>query len=332
MSNPAPQPPSTVSLICTVRDEADNIAALLDSMLAQSRPADEIVVNDCLSRDATPAIVRRYAERYPQVRLVTGGLNIPSGRNSAIAHARGTIIACTDAGLTLDPHWLAAIVAPIEAGLADQVGGFFRPAPRSLFELALGATNYPEAGEIDPARFLPSGNSMAFRKEVWVRVGGFPEWASHCEDLLFDMAAERAGFRRAFVPGAVVHFRPRHSLAAFARQYFFYARGDGVAGLWPRRHAIRYATYAVLIALLGLIAGRPRARPLALALIALGGGAYTRAAYRRLWPQLRGRPLAQRLAALALVPLIKLVGDAAKMAGYPVGRRMRRGHREEGSR
>ena len=36
-----------ISLVCTVRDEADNIAALLDSMLAQTRPADEIVVNDC---------------------------------------------------------------------------------------------------------------------------------------------------------------------------------------------------------------------------------------------------------------------------------------------
>jgi NAD(P)-dependent dehydrogenase (short-subunit alcohol dehydrogenase family) len=43
-----------------VRDEADNIAGLLDSMLRQTRPADEIVVNDNHSRDATPAIVERY--------------------------------------------------------------------------------------------------------------------------------------------------------------------------------------------------------------------------------------------------------------------------------
>jgi len=43
---------SRVSIVCTVRDEADNIAALLDSMLAQTRPADEIVINDCGSHDA----------------------------------------------------------------------------------------------------------------------------------------------------------------------------------------------------------------------------------------------------------------------------------------
>src|SRR5215212_1995008 len=103
---------STVSLVCTVRDEADNIAALLDSMLAQSHPADEIVVNDCGSRDHTAAIVEQYSAAGHPIRLVRGGHNIPSGRNNAIRHAHGPLIACTDAGLTLDPFWLERIIAP----------------------------------------------------------------------------------------------------------------------------------------------------------------------------------------------------------------------------
>lgn len=311
--------PTNISLVCTVRDEADNIAALLDSMLAQTRPADEIVVNDCCSRDATPEIVQAYAARHPQVRLVRGGHNISSGRNSAVRAARGSVVACTDAGLTLDPGWLAAIVAPIERGEADLVGGFFQPAPHSLFELTLGAVNYPELAEVDPQKFLPFGKSMAFRKEVWERVGGFPEWASHCEDLLFDFAAERAGLRRAFAPGAVVHFRPRPDLAAFARQYFYYARGDGLAGLWPKRHAVRYLTYSGGLALLALMQRLPATRLPGAILIGLGAAVYTRAPYRRLWPRLRGRRPAEQALALALVPLIRGVGDVAKMLGYPVG-------------
>src|ERR1043165_10192774 len=119
--------PSSVSLVCTVRDEADNIAALLDSMLAQTRPADEIVINDCDSRDATPAIVQRYIAAGHPIELVRGGHNIPSGRNNAIRHARGPLIACTDAGLTLDQQWLERIVAPLEQGAAHVVGGFVRP-------------------------------------------------------------------------------------------------------------------------------------------------------------------------------------------------------------
>jgi glycosyltransferase involved in cell wall biosynthesis len=304
-----------VSIVCTVRDEADNIAALLDSMLAQTRPADEIVVNDCGSRDATPAIVARYIAAGHPIRLIDGGHNIPSGRNNAIAHARGPIIACTDAGLTLEPRWLERIVAPIERGAAELVGGFFRPESHSLFELALAATNYREPQEIDPASFLPFGKSVAFRKDAWARVGGYPEWASHCEDILFDLALRRAGARCAFVPDALVVFRPRGSLRAFARQYFLYARGDGVANLWPRRHMLRYVTYSVAATLLY----SARRRPWLLIPALLGGLAYSYAPLRRLHARAPALGGSQLLAAAALIPAIRLVGDLAKMLGYPVG-------------
>ncbi len=314
----------TISLVCTVRNEADNIAALLDSMLAQTLAPDEIVVNDCQSTDATPQIVAEYAAQHPQIRLARGGYNISSGRNNAVRAAQGSIIACTDAGLTLDPGWLDAITTPLRAGTADLVGGFFQPAPQSLFELTLGAVNYPETHEINPERFLPFGQSMAFRKAVWQTVGGFPEWASHCEDLVFDLAIEQAGFQRAFAPTAIVDFRPRSSLAAFARQYFLYARGDGRARLWPRRHTMRYVAYAGLIGLLGAALCWPWARLPVAGLITLGATGYTRAAYRRLWSRLAGHGIRQWAQAIVLVPVIRLVGDLAKMAGYPVGWRQRR--------
>jgi cellulose synthase/poly-beta-1,6-N-acetylglucosamine synthase-like glycosyltransferase len=312
---------TAVSLACTVRDEADNIAALLDSMLDQSRPADEIVVNDCDSRDATAAIVERYIAAGHPIRLVRGGHNIPSGRNNAIRHARSPLIACTDAGLTLDRRWLERIVAPLERGAADVVGGFFQAAPHSLFELALGATNYRQIEEIDPAGFLPFGKSVAFRKAAWEQVGGYPEWASHCEDLLFALALQRAGCHFAFAPDALVHFRPRSSLPAFARQYFLYARGDGVADLWRRRHMLRYVVYMSA----GLLLGAARRRPYLLGLLGLGAYAYTRAPLRRLRARAPALATRDQVAAAALIPVIRLVGDLAKMAGYPVGvlRRLR---------
>ena len=313
---------SVVSLVCTVRDEADSIAALLDSMLAQSRRPDEIVVNDCMSRDETPAIVERYIAAGHPIVLVRGGFNIPSGRNNAIGHARGELIACTDAGLTLDRDWLARIVAPLERGEADVVGGFFRPAPQSRFELALAATNYRDPEEIDPAKFLPFGQSVAFRKQFWQRAGGYPEWASHCEDILFDQALGRAGARFAFEPSALVHFRPRDSLRAFARQYFLYARGDGVAGLWPLRHALRYSTY---LGVVGVLLAARRHPALLVGLLAPGALAYTRAPLRRLRRRAPDLPPVELARAAAIIPAVRLVGDLAKMLGYPVGiiRRLR---------
>src|SRR5262249_14734139 len=155
---------------------------------------------------------------------------------------------------------------------------------------------------IDPASFLPFGKSGAFRKDAWAAVGGYPEWASHCEDLLFAMALKRAGMRFAFAPDALVFFRPRSSFRAFARQYFLYARGDGVANLWPRRHVIRYVMYSVLLLLLGLA----RRWPWLLCLLGLGVYAYTRAPLRRLRkraPTLAAREL---MKTAALIPAIRL--------------------------
>src|SRR5438046_660918 len=128
------------------------------------------------------------------------------------------------------------------ARLPEVVSGFFVPEPQSTFELAMGATVLPRVSEIDPERFLPSSRSIAFTKAAWQAVGGYPEWLDYCEDLVFDFALRRRG-AFAFAPAALVHFRPRGSLRSFFRQYYLYARGDGKAGLWPWRHAMRYATY-----------------------------------------------------------------------------------------
>lgn len=304
-----------ISLVCTVKNEADNIAALLDSMLAQTCLPDEIVVNDCNSSDATPAIVEEYIAAGHPIRLVRGGHNIPTGRNNAIRNAHGELIACTDAGLTLDPRWLEEITAPLIRSEADVVAGFFRPVPQSFFELVLGATNYREQSEIKPEGFLPFGKSVAFRRAAWERVGGYPEWASHCEDLLFGMALERAGYRRVFAPEARVLFRPRGSLPEFARQYYLYARGDGVAMLWPKRHALRYMTYlgAAVITLAAL------RRPWLFGLHLLGAAAYSNAPLRRLRVRAPIFSGGHWFAALLLILQIRLVGDLAKMVGFPAG-------------
>ena len=126
-------------------------------------------------------------------------------------------------------------------------------------------------------------------------------------------------------PAAVAYFRPRGTLRAFFWQYFRYARGDGKANLWLKRHAIRYGAYLVAVPLVALLGNR--ISPWLLLLYAVGGFVYTRAPYRRLWPKLRGLRFVERVKAIALVPVIRVVGDAAKMIGYPVGVVWRLRHR-----
>lgn len=310
-----------VSLIATVLNEAESVDALLASVAAQTQRPDEIVVVDGGSADGTPRRLAAWQARLPLRLLSRPGTSISAGRNAAIQAAQGEWIAATDAGVWLEPTWLERLCQAAPG--ADVVGGFFLADPRSTFERALGATTLPGLADVRPTTFLPSSRSVLFRRAAWEVVGGYPEWLDYGEDLVFDLALKRAGYRFAFAPGAVAHFRPRPGPRAFFRQYYLYARGDGKADLWRARHAVRYATYLSAAALLRLAGGRPATW----ALLALGGAVYTRRPYARLLPALAGRPLRERALALALVPGLRALGDAAKMLGYPVGVawRLRRG-------
>lgn len=296
-------PRERTSLIVTVRDEARSIAALLESIARQTVTPDEVVVADGGSTDATLEILRDWTVRLPLRIVEAPGANIARGRNLAIAATSCELVAVTDAGVRLEEDWLERLT---ESALADVdvVSGFFKADPRNMFECALGATTLPDVQDINPARFLPSSRSVLFRRGAWERVGGYPEWLDYCEDLVFDFALRRAGCRFAFEPRALVWFRPRPSLSSFFRQYFLYARGDGKADLWRRRHAMRYAAYGLALAAF------VRWRWL-VPFVLVGAVAYCRRPVQRLQSHtVRG---------IALVPLIRLVGDVAKMLGYPVG-------------
>jgi glycosyltransferase involved in cell wall biosynthesis len=333
-----------VSVIATVYNEAPSIRRLLDSLAVQTRLPDEVVFCDGGSTDGTPRLIEEYARSHPDSLpnlrvIVSSGANISRGRNLAIAAAAGPLIAATDAGVWLEPEWLANLLAPwqrAEDGTPERApiaaAGFFVPDVQGVFQTAMAATVLPLVDEIDSNRFLPSSRSVAFTKAAWGRAGGYPEWLDYCEDLLFDFAinAQRPDLPTAFAwaPGARAHFRPRTNLRAFWTQYYRYARGDGKADLWRKRHAIRYATYFVAApALLGHALWGFFARWLGWLGLLAGVLLYCRRPWQRLAVLGRDLSPAQWLAAAALVPVIRVVGDAAKMAGYPAGVLWRRQHR-----
>lgn len=316
-----------ISLIFTVLNEAQSLPALLDSIAMQTRKPDEVVICDGGSSDNTLAIL--YAEQQKQRFclhiLLEMGANISRGRNIAIMAAQGPIIACSDAGVRLDSHWLDELTKDLRLEAKNNThlllatAGFFLPDAHNTFEIAMSATVLPTLNEINAATFLPSSRSVAFLKTAWAQVQGYPEWLDYCEDLLFDFAirAQCGGF--SFAPNAIVYFRPRGSLRSFYKQYYLYARGDGKANLWLKRHLIRYAVY--LIGLPTFILGGIALSPWLWLGLLVGGLAYIKTPLLRLthlsqWPALA---VTEKIKALVLIPIIRVVGDIAKMVGYPVG-------------
>jgi glycosyltransferase involved in cell wall biosynthesis len=321
--------PIWVTVIATVMNEGAAMSRLLDSLKSQSRQPDQIIIVDGGSTDDTVDVIHAHPLSASGLLklVVSEGANISKGRNVAIRAASDGIIAATDAGVRLEPDWLERLIAPFDADdPPDVVSGFFVSDPGSVFEMALGATTLPDVGDIAPAKFLHSSRSVAFRRAAWVQVGGYPEWLDYCEDLLFDFALRDAGTKFRFEPQALVHFRPRVSLASFFKQYYRYARGDGKADIWRLRHGIRYGTYLVAAPLFLALATR---QPWFWLVLLAGAAAMLRTPYRRLRPKLAGLGLAHKVEAIAWVPLIRITGDIAKMVGYLVGLRWRAQHRAD---
>jgi len=215
--------PIVVSVIATVYNEERVISRLLDSLAAQTRRPDEVIICDGGSTDGTTEIIGAYTK-------------------SKIFNLK--LVVAKDANIR--PNDVIA------------VAGFFEPDVDTLFQIAMAATVLPLVDEIDPDKFLPSSRSVAFTKAAWQEAGGYPEWLDYCEDLLFDFAINDQESDRlsafAWSPNALVYFRPRENLTAFWRQYYQYARGDGKAvcpisrldWAWCRRHFLLSAPLAAL--------------------------------------------------------------------------------------
>ena len=104
------------------------------------------------------------------------------GRNTGTAAAQHEGIAYTDAGITLDPHWMMQLVKTRDETGADIVYGNFSPIVNSLFEKAAAIAYVPalQPGQIRTKSIA----SCLLRKSIWEKAGGFPDWRA-TEDLGF---------------------------------------------------------------------------------------------------------------------------------------------------
>ena len=240
-----------VSVIVPVRDEEDTIRVLLDSLLEQTRPPDEIVITDGGSVDATPQIIEEYIRKGAPVRLIRAGPALPGrGRNLGAAQASHEWLGFTDAGIRLADDWLEILVARAEEDKSiDVVYGAVEPVTNTFFKqcAAIAYVDPPAALDGVRIRFIAS---TLLRREAWQTVKGFPEDLRSAEDLVFMNRVEKAGYRFVFEPRAVVHWELRPTLGATFKRFLLYSRNNIRAGLFHRWQARILMRYGVLAALL----------------------------------------------------------------------------------
>lgn len=103
--------PGTLSVVVPVYNVERYLPACLDSLLAQTRPIDEIIAVDD-STDACPRILEAYAARHPALRVVRGpGRDVNAARNLGLDLARGEWLAFVDADDWVEPNMYERLVS-----------------------------------------------------------------------------------------------------------------------------------------------------------------------------------------------------------------------------
>ncbi len=247
-----------ISVCITTFNEGSTIGALLDSLLAQTKKPDEIVIVDGGSTDKTVEIINHYQQKDRRIRLLKEKCSRARGRNLGVEIAKNEIIAITDAGCIAHPDWLEKISQPFVNPEVDISAGFYKmigvtPLQKAM-AVFLGVT--PRKFDVD---FLPSTRSIAFRKNVWERVGGFPgENKNSAEDTYFNFHALELGMKYARVKSALVEWGMPENLHDFFVKIESYAKWDAMTKIWifpnkgPTSHNIK-ALFILLRYLAGLI-------------------------------------------------------------------------------
>lgn len=229
-SNPS-QPP-LVSVVITVRNEALHIGELLESLLIQEGPL-EVVLVDAESRDGTREIAESFASQHPGLLRVVGKPGSRGiGRNVGVHEAHGEWVAFIDGDCFADSQWLkhlrkGLVGAPVVAGRTAVVGKH-RYGQLERVELLQKGFDVT----------FPSCN-LAYRRELFLRLGGFDPRFITAEDIDLNMRAVQAGGIIAYAPEAVVYHHMRMTFLRFLIQAFWNGYGrkqltEKHGSLWGR--------------------------------------------------------------------------------------------------
>lgn len=220
-----------LSVCITVFNEEKSISDLINSLLKQTKKPDEIIVVDGGSSDKTIDIIKHFKRKNKKIKFLTKKCSRSKGRNLSVELANNEIIAMTDAGCVAKKNWLEKISEPFKNNKIEIVAGFYDMIANTSFQKAISVFlgTLPDQFNV---RFLPSTRSIAFRKSVWEKVGGFSENLDDtAEDTMFNYKLIKEGINISRVKSARVEWDMPETLNVFYKKIFLYAKGDAKSGV-----------------------------------------------------------------------------------------------------
>lgn len=201
-----------VSVVVPARNEAANIRACLEAILAQRHPGLEIVVVDDRSEDATAAIAGEVSSRDGRVRLVAGE-PLPSGwigkcwaLHQGAQHATGEWLLFVDADTRLRPGAVAGALDEARRRGAAVFSALTEQELPTVWERVVMPAVFAAIAEAMPIELvnnpglpgfaLANGQFLLVRRDAYDAIGGHAAIrAEIAEDARFAQRAKQLGWR-----------------------------------------------------------------------------------------------------------------------------------------
>lgn len=225
-----------VSIIMPCLNESAYIEPAVRSIAASAAAfPHEIIVVDGGSTDDTVAKLRALETEVANLktihnpgRLQSAGMNIGAQASDPAA----TILLRADCHSIYPPDFVARCVDALGSAEAESVVVPMLAVGDSPLQNAIAAAQNSMMGNGGSAHrrggtsgFVDHGHHAAFRKDFFLKVGGYEPTFSHNEDAELDFRIVRAGGRIWMNTDATIMYRPRRTLATLARQYYRFGAG-----------------------------------------------------------------------------------------------------------
>lgn len=235
------------SLIVACYNEGENINLFFDNFKEQTVYPKEIIVIDGGSTDESVGLLEKVLI-HPDVHIkiiVNDRLNkkhsvapIAEARNEAISAASYENILVSDLGCKLDKHFIEELSKSLEKNKI--VAGRYLGEGSNDLQKKLNNIFIPSLSEFKSPDFLPSSRSIAFKKECWEKVSGYPIDSYTAEDTVFAMNLRKEYGEFLPNPQAIVYWYLPATMEELEQKVKQYGEGDKIQNLYKLKYLFKY--------------------------------------------------------------------------------------------
>ncbi|PIU41840.1 MAG: hypothetical protein COS99_03450 [Candidatus Omnitrophica bacterium CG07_land_8_20_14_0_80_42_15] len=228
-----------ISILIITHNRGDDLKICLDSLVKQSRKADEVVIIDNGSTGGTKSVIDFFKDKLPIKYFYESTSSIPKSRNMSLREASGDILAILDDDCIVENDWTENIefyhrkyqavaiiqgrVIPLEA--SSLVGKTYIAAAEAYIERNFFAGKSQDS-EVELPRII--NGFISLKKEEVNRLGiYFKEEFPFFSDKEFGIRLQKIGTKVLYAPSILIYhkYKFKSFFALFVR-YFRMGRID----------------------------------------------------------------------------------------------------------